>query len=744
MHCTIGIRLTCSAALVLLLTAVLTAGGRNTGSVKGVIYDKSSGEALPSVNVLVKGTSIGTTTAPDGSYTITGVPEGTYTITASLVGHRPKNVDDVTIAPGQTTTVNFYLDDAGVQMRDVMVYGASMKHERVTDAPAAVSVVEPADLQLKGASGQVPRLLESEPGVDIVQSGLYDFNINTRGFNSSLTRRLLVLLDGRDLAIVFLGAQEWNGLSVPIEDLGRLELIRGPGSALYGANAFNGIVNIVTPPPKEIVGTKLSLSGGELNSLRFDLRNAGVMDQWSYKANIGHYQGDTWSTSRVDTLEYAGLSGLNKEVVPVDPHKIGATYGSARVDYDFLGGMTATAEGGFSQVENEIYITGIGRIQVHKAQKPWGRLNFVSDHFNVQVWASGRNSKDPQTSLATGLLLNESSQTVQADGQYRTSLLDDQLSLTAGVSQRYEAIDTKATLMTDPHYDNMTGVYGQAEFRFTPQVKALAALRWDRSTLNPSQLSPKAAVVWAPVPDHTFRVTYNHAFQSPNYSELFLHILDPINPFAYFGNPNLTVEEINGFEAGYKGILGNSLYVTIDGYYNRLTNFITDLAQGVNPQYGIDPILIEGKERTVFSYGNAGKVTEGGAEIGVNYYLTNEVLLNGNYSYFDFTIVEQNRNDVLLPNAPRNKLNAGITYRRAGGLECNLSVKYIPSFDWSAGIYQGRILAYTLVNVAAEYPLAEHLRFGVNVSNLFDRVHYEIFGGSLLKRRALASLTATF
>ena len=121
----------------------------------------------------------------------------------------------------------------------------------------------------------------------MVQSGVNDFNINARGFNSSLNRRMLVLQDGRDLSIAFLGAQEWNGMVQPLEDLGRMEVVRGPGSALYGANAFSGVVNIITPEAREVIGTKLTLGGGELETFRGDLRQAGVFggDRFGYRFN---------------------------------------------------------------------------------------------------------------------------------------------------------------------------------------------------------------------------------------------------------------------------------------------------------------------------------------------------------------------------------------------------------------------------------------------------------------------------
>jgi outer membrane receptor protein involved in Fe transport len=129
--------------------------------------------------------------------------------------------------------------------------------------------------------------------------------------------------------------------------------------------------------------------------------------------------------------------------------------------------------------------------------------------------------------------------------------------------------------------------------------------------------------------------------------------------------------------------------------------------------------------------------------VGLNYYLTNEFELSGNYAFFDFSIKEQNVNDVLLPNAPAHKFNVGGTYR-SNGLAAQLNVKYVPSYDWAAGIYKGRILAYTLVNVNISYDLTEYLTLAGTVTNLLDREHYQIFGGSLIGRRALASVTARF
>ena len=742
--------------LLLFLTANAELYGQSGGTLTGQVSDEGTGGPLGSVNILLKGTSIGTTTDDEGRFTISNIPAGEYVVVARIVGYRTKEIDNVEIEPGASTRVTIRLRDESVQVGEMVVYGASMRSERLTEAPAAVSVLDAAEIRLNAGSGQVPKLLETQPGVDIVQSGLFDFNINTRGFNSSLNRRLLVLLDGRDLAIAFLGAQEWNGLSVPVEDLGRLELVRGPASALYGANAFNGVINIQTPAPKSILGTKVTVAGGEGNSMRADVRHAGASGPWGYKVNAGRYQGDTWSVNRQNLhFEYDGFSLLDNEEAALNSRRVSSTYGSARIDYDFQNGGTAVAEGGMAEVEGEIFVTGIGRVQVPKAQKPWARLSYSNSSFYAQVWSAGRASLQPQLSLSSGLPLDEHSSITQADIQYRAPLVLNNLFFVGGLSARYQSVDTKRTLMLSPRFDNASGLYAQLEYSPSEAWKFVGATRWDRSTLHDDQISPKAAVVWSPSKSHSFRVTYNQAFQAPNLSELYLFVLrTATNPFtglrqfvAYHGNDALKVEKITGYEIGYKGVFENVFFVTIDAYFNALRDFITDLAPGVHPLYPGQTVFPEdpyGFSRAVWSYSNAGKVHEKGVEAGLTSYISDAWMLDLNYAYFDFAVLEKSPKDILLPNAPKHKVNGGITYRAPAGFQLGLSAKYVPSFDWAAGIYEGKIVAYTIVNLAASYELNEHLSFGLNVTNLLDRKHYEIFGGSFIRRRAIVSTTATF
>ncbi len=262
-------------AAFLILAVPAIAPAQETGTVTGTATRAADGGELSSVSVGIPAIGLSTITGTDGKYTLRRVPAGPQTIVFRWLGYRPTEVQ-VVVEPNATVTADAALEAVVISLGEIVVEGASRGPERIVEAPAAISVVPQEVLQNVAITGQAPMALQSVPGVDVVQSGVNDFNVNARGFNSSLNRRVLTLQDGRDLAIAFLGAQEWDGLTQPLDDLGRVEMVRGPGSALYGANAFSGVINITTPEAREVLGSKLTLAGGELETFRMDGRHAGL------------------------------------------------------------------------------------------------------------------------------------------------------------------------------------------------------------------------------------------------------------------------------------------------------------------------------------------------------------------------------------------------------------------------------------------------------------------------------------
>lgn len=746
-------RLLCIGGL-LIISVVLMAHsegfGQELGEISGMVTDAETGKSLAEINVSVKGTTLGAATDRQGRYKISRVPPGSYALLFSAVGYTNLELI-VVVAVEEITTMDAQLTVEAIELGNVMVYAASKRSERITDAPSAISTISALEVRQIASTGQLPRLFEAQPGVDIAQNGINDYNLNIRGFNSSLNRRVLVLIDNRELVFAMLGAQEWSALSRPLDDLGRLEIVRGPGSALYGANAFSGVINITTPSPKEIVGTKVSLSGGELSSFRADIRHAGVTGPWGYKINFGYSRSESWDRSRnitqaeLDAQEYEGLT---PEAFALRGDDLQSTYGSGRIDYELANEGLFTLEGGLAQVENPVYITGIGRLQLDKVHRPWARAAFASDELFFQADYRGRKTFDNHmVSQASGAALKDDSRDFDFQAQTNFSALEEKLRVIIGASHRFRHVDTDKTILPEVFDETFSGLFSQIEYELSDKINLVGATRIDGSSVHDTQFSPKLAIVFSPTVNHSFRATVNSAFQTPNTGEhrLRLPVGQPVDlapleadieaavgvalplnfgitPVLALGNFDLEVEKIIGYEVGYKGVIGAKAFITADVYFSRLKNFITDLLPRVNPAYaayqvpdGIDPALEpiimdalqnelgssfplfstlpDGSQALVVSFGNAGEVDEWGVELGLNYYLTNEVFFSGNYSLFKFDVNDRTVaiGDNLIPNTPRHKFNLGLTYQSRQGFDAGVHVKYVDRFDWAAGSLVGPI-----------------------------------------------------
>lgn len=797
--------------LMLLATSAFAQQGTITGRIT-----RANGSGIGGVIVQVVELSRVELSDAGGNFRF-AVPAGTYSI-QFVAGEQAATESNVAVTAGNTTRVDKQVDWNLSVAETITVYSASRRTERVVDAPAAVTVVAQEDIEAVAASGQAPRIIESAPGVDFTQSGLYDTNFNARGFNSSLNRRILTLIDGRDPAIAFLGSQEWAALSLPIDEMASVELIRGPGSALYGANAFSGVLNMTTKQPRATPGGRLLLSAGDLNTKRGDVRHAGgFANEWYYRATAGYQQSDDFTRSRNASVEYTVpcTATLSVNCLPREPVALPLTednirFGGLRIDKHFANTSVLTVEGGYSTLEGPTFQTGIGRVQVTDVERPWARVNFNTNHWNFGAYRDARIA-ERQVALASGSGANpaatapgttglwEDSSNLHGELQTNWGLFQDRARVVGGVAWHKQEVDTSDpngfhSLMDSAKNETQKSAFGQLEFDVTKNFKIVGAGRWDDSTLHEAEFSPRGGAVLTVAQNHSFRYGYSQAFQRPNYSELFLRVTAgaPVNlaaaaaanpasaPLAGAltafgfnsmrvlarGNNDLDVEKVKSHELGYSGIWGGKLFVTVDLYKSNLKNFVTDLLPGVNqaayPTYvvpgtlgpaaqaGVTAFLnaalggrrvgvstVDGAPALVLSYANAGEVDTDGGEIALNYYITNNWVLDFNYSKFNFDVKSAALGDRLLPNAPENKYNLGIAWRGAK-LDAKVAYRWVEEYDWAAGVFVGTVPEFDVVNVAANYRVNNTFGLGVDISNALDNEHWEAFGGDLLSRRALA------
>jgi iron complex outermembrane receptor protein len=611
-----------STLLFVILCAIVASAafGAETGRISGRIT-KADGGGIGGVVVVLNETGDAVLTDTNGSYAFEHVAPGTYSL-AFTAGDNGDSETGVEVTAGQTARVNKAVDWSLSVAETITVFAASRKTERIVEAPASVTVISEEQIEMIAASGQLPKLVENAPGVDFSQSGIYDINFNARGFNSSLNRRILTLIDGRDPAIPFLGAQEWAAVSFPMDELSSVELVRGPGSALYGPNAYNGVLNMTTKQPRFSQGGKFTLTAGELGTGRADARFAGALgNDMFYRVLGGYMESEDFTRSRTAAtgVEYSKpctstqrTNCLPLEAIPLKTDERQIAFGGLRLD-KYWSELALTVEGGYATIDGPVFQTGLGRAQVTDVARPWARVNLNHTHWNALAYYDGRDSDD-QFLLSSGANTFEDSYNARVEVQGNYGFMDDKLVLIGGGSYTEQSVDTanpqgRQTLMDEAHEEDQQSLFGQFAWDIGTRLKLVGAARWDDSTLHDSQFSPKGSMVFSITPNQTIRATYNEAFQVPNYSEFFLsapagvplnlsaieNALKPIIgnvplglgfvPVLAKGNPNLEVEEITSYEIGYSVIAGGKAYVTIDYYQNQLENFVTDLLPGVNPIY---------------------------------------------------------------------------------------------------------------------------------------------------------------
>ena len=605
------------AAILLLCTAPVLA----QGSIEGTVA-RDDGQGIGGVTVVLSELGRVEITSGDGGFEFRSVPAGSYTLAMSLGEDATSTTVDVTDGAAANADVTVDWDVSFAET--ITVFSASRRRERVVDAPAAVTIVPEEEILREANSGQLPKVIEFTPGVEVTQSGIHDYNMNTRGFNSSLNRRVQVIVDGRDPSVPFLGSTEWSYLS-NMQNMASVELVRGPSSALYGKNAFNGVLNLITKAPRDAEGGRVTLTGGELSTFRGDLGWAtGLGGDWYLKLGAQYTDGEAFTKARnvaPSQREYEGLPG---ELVAADD-----AYDSSHIDLrldKYFGNYLLTLEGGTFESTGGVTVTGIGRVNLQDAERNFFRFNFSGSRFNVLAYHNDRASPD-QIALSSGgrIFLDTENQHIEVQGN--GDFNDGKIRLVGGASYRETSIDTanfqgRQTLVFAPIDSDSQGVFGQADFEVNDKLKLVLAGRYDESSLHESKFSPKAALVYGFRPNHTLRLSFNEAFQVANYSEFFLDaptFLDlgagPVpfldlsgielfcqgllgincgfsQPtfFKALGNKDLELEEITAFEIGYSGIFGSKAYLTVDYYANELENFITDLTSApagvINPNFG--------------------------------------------------------------------------------------------------------------------------------------------------------------
>ena len=474
------------------------------------------------------------TVMPETGDTTTGVSDtsdalevkdlaaGTYTITAFSPGYAKATIADVVLAADETKSIEIALSSEVIQLEQVSVT-ASRRREKVLEAPASVALVGDSEIKDR-VSPNVTEHLKSVRAVDVVTAGLGASYVVVRGFNNVFSGSLLSLVDNRIASVPSLRVNSYNFIPTINEDIEQIEVVSGPGAALYGPNSANGVMHIITRSPFTSQGTTVSIGGGERRILMGSLRHAGVVNETiGYKFSGNYFRGNDWEEGRAKE-DIEGAGGLI-----FDTYKAS---GEFRVDYSPNDDTTAIIASGFTQATG-IELTGIGAGQAQNWTYGYLQGRFIYKDLFAQAFWNRSNAGDTYVVRSGDPTIDNSDLYV---GQIQHGYSFGNLQrFTYGLDVLLTRPDTEGTINgMNEEEDNINeiGVYLQSETKIFPQLKFIAAGRIDdHNQLEDFVLSPRVGLTFQPNNDHNLRVTYNRAFNTPRTSDLFLDILSAKDPF---------------------------------------------------------------------------------------------------------------------------------------------------------------------------------------------------------------------
>jgi outer membrane receptor protein involved in Fe transport len=603
---------------ILVLPTVLLAQPKDTGAIEGTVKD-ASGAVLPGAIVTAVGpVSRSRQTDSLGRFQIAGLPAGSYTVTATHPGFAESKAQAAELDGGATRRLELSLTAAVHE--EVVVTADRGVESSLIDAPATVSVV--TGRQIAASSAQnYGDVLRAVTGVNVVQSTARDINLAARQASPLITHSQLALLDGRSIYADFFNIIFWDFVPVNTSDIKQIEVVRGPASAMWGANATTGVVNIITKDPREATGGTLVLTGGGFS------RDAGttagesaggafgvnaswaqaLSDRWSYRLSAGYFDSDAFprptgqvplSTSPIDPSVVVG--GGSFEEVSYQNQGTKQPKVDLRIDQELGNGGRISYSGGYAGTQG-IILTPIGPFDIENGSRfSYGRVAYTQGGFRLSGFANFIDGKAPNlvTRDATGdyLRIHFNTGTYDLEAGY-ARLVGSRHSINVGASLRSDTFDISIA----PLAENRTelGAYAQDEI-FLGRFRLAVSARIDKfSSLADPFFSPRASLIFKPTPNQSLKVSVNRAFRAPSAIDNYLDIsiiggVVPLNDFfpglqpfpivtQTIGNPDLVPESLMAYEVGYQGSFGGKTTLGVSLYLNDSDHVISSAQSAQNP-----------------------------------------------------------------------------------------------------------------------------------------------------------------
>ena len=490
--------------------------------------------------------------------------------------------------PPDTVSLKSELDEELRWIQEeTFVFTASRHEQKISETAAAVFIVNHEDIRRSGAT-TIPDILRMVPGIQVSQINSNMWAITSRGFNRRFADKLLVLIDGRTIYNSTFTGVLWDTKDTLIEDIERIEVIRGPGAALWGANAVNGIINIITKKAEDTQGTLLTFGTGSIERSFGGVRYGGKL------GNNLFYRG---------YVKYFDRDGLNVSTTSANANDSwDAVRGGFKIDWK------ATIKDSFT-LQGDIYNGDSGNLKTFVAPPP---LTPVTNSKNDREFSGGNilgryshtfsetsdmilqlyfdrtldkfNSVEVGAgNLSSGAQIN----TYDLDLQHRFSF-GDRNQITWGVSTRhiYDRIDSSAntSYSRERRHSPLYSAFLQDEITLIDDtLKLIIGTKYENNDYSGSELMPNARLLWTPDDRNTVWASVARAVKTPtraqhDINELFLSRITTV-PLPTFlvakGDRDTRSEDLTAYEIGYRFNPFENVSIDIAAFYNNYDSLLT-------------------------------------------------------------------------------------------------------------------------------------------------------------------------
>jgi iron complex outermembrane receptor protein len=627
------------------------------------------------------------------------------------------------------------------QLGDVEVTTVSKAPERLWKTASAIYVITQEDIQRSGVT-TIPDALRLAPGVEVARIDSSKWSIGIRGFGSRLTRDVLVLIDGRTVYTTLLAGTYWEVQNVLLEDVDRIEIIRGPGGTIWGPNAVNGVINIITKSSKNTQGELVSTGGGDFEQGFFNTRYGGG-DNKNLNYRIYALGFERGPEHHPDGLNYdrwrAAQGGFRTD------------WANDRDEFTFQGDIYGEGAGEivtatsytppYQQVlDATAYLSG-GNVLTR-----WQRVFGEGEDLQLQVYYDRTNRREPNF--------------IDDRNTYDIDFLDrfrlparQQISwgLGARLSRGYnpEVVSGLVFLPTQ-RTDKLFTAFLQDEIEIVEnRLNLTVGTKFLRTNFTGLQLEPSGRLLWTPTDKQSLWASFTHAVRTPSDAERnfylsgFIGVQDGLPSFARFNaNPDFRSEQLNGYEAGYRRLLGKTFYVDVAAFYNHYSDLFSEDITGA-PYVETNPapthLLLPAE------FGNGLLGTTRGMEIAPEWKPLSYWRLATSYSFLQMQLRKSSHSQdvgtapTIEGSSPRHQVGAQSDLDFAKHFNLDLTYRFI------SALKAEDVAAYSTADARFAWHFKEHIELSVAGQNLFQPHHTESAGdpGPLvgIKRNVYGQIT---